>query len=232
MYAYVLYFILDVTKSISDQLNCDLRSKEINSLCEDVENNEFKCIHLSSDEVHRNMLEHFIDFENIQLFDLIWEEKKTKFCNKPNTTEITFAVIFQEVWKPTIKSCIELLHKLYKNSFTFSDVKYFANMHDVNDHVTALYKTINRCYSSYISLPEPNKWIPEAVQSIKLYQDFSKSANQFNGARLCLNLKELLSVKEDFTIVKDLDNQVRICCKIVIVTSGIKTFEFKNWSRD
>jgi len=203
---------LDVTKSISDQLNCDLKTKEISSLCVDIDNDNFRCIHLSIDKLPRDMIEHFIVFGNkykSKLFELIWEEKESQFCDKQDLTGITFSDIHKQVWTPTMKSCKNLLHKLCDKSFTYSDIKNFAHVGNIEDHVIALYNAMHQCYPAFVSsLSEPQHWIPQAVKNITLYQDFASNTDQVNVVKLCLKTKELLRVKGDFSVVYNLDSEV------------------------
>ena len=194
-----------------------MRSKEINSLCIDVGNGRFKCVHLSFEKLPLDMVEYFIVFDNSELFESIWD----RCCEKLDTTNITtFNDIYEHVWKLTITGCKDLLHKLYAKSFTYSDidVKCLADARNISVHLTKLYSAMHRCYHSLISsLPDSKFWIPQAVSNIKIYQDFarcSEDANnnneQISAVQLCMELKELLRLRGDFSIVKDLGNQVSI----------------------
>jgi len=196
-----------------------LRTKEISSLCIDIENNQFKCVYFSNDKLPHQMIEYFIvfgsDYQN-QLFDLIWKEKESQFCIAVNASDITFNDIHQKVWKPTIKSCKDLLHKLSNKSFTYSDIKDFTCIRNINIHINALYNAMHKCYSSYVSsLPEPKYWVQQAVKYIALYLDFANNTGQVNAAKLCLDLKAILKLKGDFSVVHNLESEVSSCCKII-----------------
>lgn len=157
------------------------------------------------------MIEHFILFDKSKLFELIWEEKRSQFCNKSNATEVTFHIIQEQVWNPAIESCKKLLYKLYDKSFTYSDIKCLGNVGDINHHVVALYNIMHQCYTNSVSsLPESTEWVQQTVKSVKLYLDFASSTKKVNGAMLCLKLKDLLRLKGDFSVVENLVIQVSI----------------------
>lgn len=214
--------ILDVTKSISCELQYDLRTKEISSLCIPVGDSNFKCILFSTHKLPRDMIEHFIAFDKGKLFESIWDE----CCDKLDKTSVTtFNDIYEHVWNETITDCKDLLHKLYKKSFTHSDIERFTDLKDINFHVTVLYSAMYHCYHSLVSsLPDPKEWIPQAVKKITMYLDFTKysmqansKTEQVNAVQLCLKLKELLRLKGNFSVVNILSDQVSICCKALIV---------------
>ena len=211
---------LDVTESISCELKCDLKTKEINSLCVVAKDSGFKCIHFSSDELPPDMMEHFIAFDNSKLFESIWDE----ICGKLDEESInSFTDIYEHAWKPTIEGCKDLLYKLRNKTFAYPDIKCFTDRRNVNVQVTALYNAMHKCYPSEVSsLSDPKQWIPIAVKNINMYLDFtsySMKANsnsiQVNGVELCLKLKKLLKLKGDFSVVNNLNNQVCVCCKII-----------------
>ena len=164
------------------------------------------------------MMEHFTVFGeqyNSQVFECIWENKRSQYCAKFDTTSITFNDIYIQVMKPTLSNCLDLLHKLHNTSFTFSDIKDFAHISNIADHLSTLYEAMNQCYS--FSLPEPAHWVPQTEKDVKLYLeffkiteqlDFANDVEQVNVAKLCLNLKVLLRVNGDFSIVNDLDAHV------------------------
>ena len=217
-YSCVQLFYLDVTKNISDELRCDLRSKEISSLCVDVGNGSFKCVHFSIEKLPQDMIEYFIVFDKSKLFESIWDD----FCDKLDKTSVTtFGDIHEHVWNHTIIACKDLLHKLYNKSFTYSDVniKCFDDVRNINTHLTALYHAMDQCYSSLVSsLPDPKHWIPHAVKNITMYLDFVKcNTVQTNAVQLCLKMKELLKLKGDFSIVNNLNVQVRMYSFICII---------------
>lgn len=164
------------------------------------------------------MMEHFTVFGeqySNQVFECIWENKRSQYCAKFDITGITFNDVYTQVWKPTISSCQDLLHKLHNKSFTFSDIKDFAHISNIVYHLSTLYKAIHQCFSS--SIPEAAHWVPQAEIDVKLYLEFSKiieqldfanNVEQVNVAKLCLNFKALLRLKGDFSIVNDLDTHV------------------------
>lgn len=206
---------LDVTKSISSELEGDLRAKEICSLCVDIGNGKFKCVYFSIDKLPRDMIEHFILFNDCQPFEFIWNG----FSHKLNKASITFTDIYEEVWKPTIASCKDLLHNLCKKSFTFSDIECFVtNVKNIEFHVTTLYNAMYQCDFTFVSsLSNSKQWIPQAVKNIAMYLDFAKYAIQVKSntvkvtaVEMCLNLKKLLRLKGDFSVVNNLDGQVRV----------------------
>ena len=216
LFYYKIY--VDVTKSISDELKCDLRTKEINSLCVDVANSKYECVYFSIQKLPRDMIEFFIVFDKSKVFVSIWDD----FCGKVDKTSITtFNDIHAHVWNPTITACASLLHKLYNKSFIYSDIdiKCFADARNINNHVTALYNTMHQCYNSLVSsLPYPKHWITQAVKNVTMYLDFARysvQANsetvQINAVQLCLKMKELLRLKGDFSIVNTLNIPVRVC---------------------
>ena len=210
----------DITKSISNELQCNLRTKEISSLCVDAENNSFLCIYFSVDQVPHDMIKHFIDFDRSKLFESIWNE----ICGKLDETNITtFSDVYVHVWKETIAGCKDLLDKLCKKSFTHSDIERFTNLKDVNLHVTTLYNAMGRCYHSLVSsLPNPKQWIPQAATNVTLYLDYTKNSSntmQVNAVQLCMKLKELLKLKGDFSVLHNLNSQVCVCYKIMLPCS-------------
>ena len=169
------------------------------------------------------MIEHFVVFDKSKIFESIWDD----FCSKLDETSITtFSDIHEHVWNHTIIACKDLLHKLYNKSFTYSDIniKCFADVKNINTHVTALYNAMHQCYDSLVSLlPDPKQWISQAVKNITMYLDFARysmQANsdtvQINAVQLCLKMKELLKLKGDFSIVNNLNIQVCICYEIFI----------------
>ena len=220
-FSFVLFYNLDVTKDISDELQCDVATKEINSLCVDVDNNNFKCICYSVDTVPHDMLQHFVVFDKSKLFESVWNE----ICDKLDKTNITtFSDIYEHVWNETITSCRDLLYKLYKKSFNYSDIECFTDAKDINSRITAMYNAMNHCYRSLVStLPEPKYWVPQTVKSITKYLDFitkhCKAANsntvQVSPMQLCLKLKDLLRLKGNFSVVNTLNSQV--CSYEIIV---------------
>ena len=192
-----------------------MRAKEINSLCIDDGNGSFKVVHLSVKKLPHDMIEHFIVFDNSELFESIWNG----CCEKFDTTNVTtFSDIYEHVWKPTITGCKDLLHKLYNKSFTYSDidVKCLSDVRNNNFHLTKLYSAMYQCYRSQISsLSDPKYWVPQAASSINMYREFarcSKDPNsnnaQISAVQLCMKLKELLRLKGNFSVVNDLSSQV------------------------
>ena len=175
------------------------------------------------DIVPHDMIEYFIFFEKSKIFESIWDV----FCSKLDTTSIaTFSDIHEHVWKHTITKCKELLLKFYKNSFTYSDIdiKCFNERRNINAHVTTLYNAMHHCFNLLVSsLPNPMQWIPQAVKSITMYLDFvrhmqtNKSTMQINAAQLCLQMKDVLRLKGDFSSVNNLNTQVCINCNIVLL---------------
>ena len=203
---------------MSCELKCDLKAKEINNLCVVTKDGGFKCIHFSSDKLPPDMVEHFIDFDNSQLFESIWNE----ICDKLDEESIsTFTDIYEHAWKPTIEGCKNLLYKLRNKTFTYSDIKCFTDRRIINSQMTALYNAMYKCYDSQVSsLSDTKQWIPLAVRNVTMYLDFTRysmkaSSNtmQVNAVGLCLKLKELLKLKGDFSVIDNLNNQV--CCLLV-----------------
>ena len=191
-------------------------------LCVGIDRRHFKCVHLSIDKLPHEMVEHFNVFGSQyknQLFEVIWEKKINEFCAKLDNAAVNFDAIYTQVWKPTISSCKELLHKLYNEMFIFSDIKDFAHISNIISHVANLYNAMATCYSSSVSLlPEPIHWVSQAEENVKLYLQFTKNIDQLdfasdnnhlNVAKLCLNLKELLKLKGDFSVVYNLNSLVR-----------------------
>ena len=182
-------------------------------MCVAAENNTLKCIYFSIDKVPHDMIKHFIEFDKSKLFESIWNE----VCSKLDKTSITsLNDVHEQVWKETVAGSKELLNKLYKNSFTHSDIERFTDVRDINMHVTTLYSVMGHCYHSVVSsLPNPRQWIPQAVQNITMYLDFirySKQASsntmQVNAVQLCFKLKELLKLKGNFSVLNNLNHQV------------------------
>ena len=188
----------------------------------DAQNGGFKCIHFSIEKLPWDMREYFIFFDGSEIFISIWDE----FCGKIDTTSITtFDDIYKHVWSHTVTKCKELLHKFSNKSFTYSDIdiKCFGEAKQINTHVNNLYHAMHQCYSSLVSsLPDPKRWIPEAAKNIKMYLDFARDSVQANNStvqthavQLCLQMKDLLRVKGDFSVVNNLSTQVCICCMYV-----------------
>ena len=163
------------------------------------------------------MIEYFIVFGNqfkSQLFELIWQEKKNQFCAEHDVTGITFKDVYAKVWTPTITSCKDLLHKLHDTSFTYSDIKNFAGITYINNEVIALYNAMHQCFYPLISsLQEPKHWVPQAVKNIKRYVAFASHTEPVTVVQLCLNFKNILRLKGEFSAVNDLESLVsRIKC--------------------
>ena len=161
------------------------------------------------------MIEYFIVFDKSKVFESIWDD----FCDKVDKTSITtYTDIHEHVWNHTITACKGWLHKLCNKSFTYSDIdiKCFADMRNINTHVTTLYNAMHQCYNSLVSsLPDPKHWIPQAVMNITMFLDFARysvQANsdtvQTNAVQLCLKMKELLRLKGDFSVV---NNLIQVC---------------------
>ena len=184
----------------------------------DAENGGFKCVHFSVEKLPSDMIEYFIVFDRSEIFISIWDD----FCEKIDKASIiTFDDIHEHVWKHTIAKCKELLHKLVNKSFTYSDIdiKCFGEAKKINSYVTNLYHAIRWCYPVLVSsLPDPKQWIPEAAKNITMYLDFARDSVQANNStvqthavHLCLQMKDLLRLKGDFSVVNNLNTQVCIC---------------------
>ena len=198
-----------------------MRTKEISSLCVDVGNGSFKCVHFSIDKLPDDMIEYFIVFDKSKVFESVWDD----LCDKLDKTSITSVTdVHKHVWNHTITACKDLLYKLCNKSFTYSDIsiKCFANTRNIGTHVTTLYNAMHQCYNSLVSsLPDPKHWIPQAVTNITMYLDFARysvqgnsNAVQINAVQLCLKMKELLRLNGDFSIVNNLNIQVCVCCNM------------------
>ena len=209
---YVLFLNIDVTKSIACELQCDLKTKPINSLCVDAGNDSFKCVHFTVDKVPHDMTEYFIVFDKSNLFESIWDE----FCDKLDKTSIrTFYDIYEHVWNQTIACCKDLLYKLYTKSFTHSDIERFVKLRNISFHVTTLYSAMQQSNHALVSLPDPKTWVTQAAKNVTMYLDFAKyfmqadsKTVQVNAIQLCLKLKELLRLKGNFSVVNNLHSQV------------------------
>ena len=169
------------------------------------------------DKLPHDMIEYFSMFDHSKLFESIWDDT----CGRLDEASITtFDDIHEHVWNHTLAKCKELLHKFYNKSFTYSDIdiKCFAEMRSINNHITTLYNAMYHYNFSLISsFPDPKQWIPQAVKNITMYLEFARhfvqsnnSSVQFNAVQLCLKMKELLRLKGDFSIVDNLNIQVCI----------------------
>ena len=213
------FYVIDITKKLAEELRCDLRSEEINSLCKDAGNGTLNCIHFSIHKLPQEMMEYLVVFDNSKVFESIWDNTCSKLDEESITT---FNDIHEHVWNHTIVTCKDLLYKLYNKSFTYTDINFkcFTNARNINIHVAALYNAMHQCYGdSLVSLlPDPKQWMPRAVKYITMYLDFAKYSSdtvQINAVQLCLKMKDLLKLKGNFSVVNSLNIQVCICYETV-----------------
>ena len=176
-------------------------------------------MYFSVDKVPHDMLEHFVVFDKIKPFESIWNE----ICDKLDITNITtFIDIYEHVWKEAIKGCRDLLYRLYKKSFTYSDIEYFTDVSNSGNPITSLYNAMRHCYHSHISsLPDPKYWVTQTVKNMTKYLAFTakhlmsinSNTIQINSMQRCLELKDLLRLKGNFSVVNTLNSQV--CMKLL-----------------
>ena len=208
---YVLY-IVELAKSVSDQVNCNLKSKPISSICQVGNNNQLTCTCFSFAELPpRKMLEGLMvlakEFHNY-IFEYFWKKNSESFsASKQNMEDVLFSEVHEKVWKPTISNCQVLLCKIHDKSVTFAELSVYGHLQDLDSHLQALCSGMCKCYPSSNSLPLPGEWIRQAVNHFMSFQRFSNSIKK-NGIAYCLLLKESLKLKGEFSVVEDLNKQV------------------------
>ena len=204
---------LDIIERVSVELKSPLREKKIVEICTATPDGHIKCVCFSID-LDLEMFEYFLIFGKKcknDFFDLMWQEHCRKFYDSvADKKNISFCDIYEQVWKPTIVNCQALLVGLYKRSITVSDVKHLSEQKDIDKHLTPLCAAMHQCYPETKSVfPESEKWVSGVSKDInQLLGAFTYLEKLNEALNYCLNLKERLHLKGDFSVLKDLDEKV------------------------
>ena len=149
------------------------------------------------------MLDNFIVFGkeyHSKLFDFHWEQQKTRLSRND---DITYSHIYENVWKPTVSSCLLFLNGLYTKSLLLSDIKELS-IQNLSRQLEILCSAMHKCYPTKLSFCEPFNWITGVVKHIKVCQKFIGNPDHLNAIKFCLKLKESLQLKGDFSDIANL----------------------------
>ena len=149
------------------------------------------------------MLNNFIVFGKecrTKLFDFHWEQHKTRLSKND---DITYSHIYENIWKPTISSCLLFLNEIYTKSLLLSDIKKL-NIQNLNRQLQLLCSAMYNCYPTKLSFSKPFYWITGVVKHIEICQKFISNPEHIQAIKFCLNLKESLQLKGDFSDITNL----------------------------
>ena len=144
------------------------------------------------------MLDNFTVFGkdyHTKWFDFQWKKHKAKLSNDGN---ITYTYIYENVWKPTISSCVSLLNGIFTKSLPLSDIKelYIQNL---ATQLERLCSAMHNCYPRRLSFSKPFSWIKGVAKHIEICQKFINNPEHIDAIKFCLKLKESLQLKGDFS---------------------------------
>ena len=195
----------ELTQEISKKLNCSLRNTQI-------------CELLSPDnEIPPEMLDNFIVFGGkeyrTKLFDLHWEQQKMRISKNG---DITYNHIYENIWKPTISSCLLFLNGIYTKSLLLSDIKKLS-VQNLGKQLQLLCSAMHKCYPNRLAFCKPFNWITGVVKHIEICQKFINNPKHIDAIEFCLKLKESLHLKGDFLDITNVWNCVSEMCSCVLV---------------
>ena len=229
-------FYLDLTQvicnEINDNSNDKLYGKQISSVCEDSDDNKYKCTCFSISQLEDEMIQSFIRFGRYndgfnKVFKYYWEQQigssKIKMVK-----DVSFDDVYQLVWKKTTAQCQLVLVELNNKSITLKEIESLHKLFipkvanialDENERqcqreafssqLCALCNAIHPCYPcSSDVLPPPNTWIPQTVAYIELYNALVVDSKCTEAARVIMKVKKSLKLENDFKIIEDLANRV------------------------
>ena len=144
------------------------------------------------------MLDNFLVFGKnyrTKWFNFQWEKQKSKLSKDNN---ITYTYIYENVWKPTISSCVSLLNGLFAKSLSLNDIKELS-IQNLTTQLEHLCSAVHNCYPRKLSFSEPFNWIKGVAKHIVICQKFINNPEHVDAIIFCLKLKESLQLKGDFS---------------------------------
>ena len=205
-------FIIELARSISDQVNRNLHGEKISSICQIDSNNQVTFTGFSFPEPPPSeMIEGLTvlakEYHN-NIFEYAWKKNSESFCmNRQNMSDVSFSDVTEKVWKPTIFDCQMLLSKVYDKSITLAEVMVYGHLEDLDHHLQTLCLGMCKCFPNSKSFPTPGEWIKHVINHMITLQRFSVGTKK-NGIAYCLTLKESLKLKGNFSVLEDLHQQV------------------------
>lgn len=211
--------IQTLSKEISDHSDEKLQAKRVCDLCtnDDDGKGNYKCICFSTDNLPKEMIDHCIvigKYENAhnQLFDHLWQLEADAFkktdAAKPNN--ISYSVLFDQVWIPTVSSCKSLLNKLYNKSVTLAVIEEINQVENFEMHLSALCTAMLQCYPDDVCVSPPQQWVPQRMAHFSKYQEISNNLKCTEATNVILKVKSSLSLTGDFKIIEHLADCVSV----------------------
>ena len=206
----------ELTQEISKKINFSLHATQIREL-------------LSPDnEIPPEMLNNFIVFGKeyrTKLFDLHWQQQKTGLSKND---DITYSHVYENVWKPTISSCLLFLNGIYTKSLLLSDIKKLS-VQNLGKQIQLLSSAMLKCYPNKLSFCEPFNWITGVVKHIEICQKFINNPEHLDAIRFCLKFKKSLQLTGDFLDITNVWNCVSkmFSCMLVCTYVCMVKVQFK-----
>jgi len=205
-----------LSKEIDDLSDDKLQAKQICDLCnDDDDDGNYKCICFSTNGLPNEMIEHCIiigKYENThnQLFDHVWQQQVDSFkkTDAANPNNISYSVVFDQVWIPTISCCKSLLSKLHNKSVTVTTIEELSQIENFADNLSSLCTVMLKCYPDDVNVPPPQQWVPQLMVHISKFREISNNPKCTEATTVILRVKNSLSLTGDFKIIECLADNV------------------------
>ena len=122
-------------------------------------------------------------------------------------SRLAIADIYTEIWQPTFEECQGLLNSIIDQSIKLSLVDtlikdYFPDVEKFKEAINILAKVVHSCLNE----PMDENLLQKPFESICEYW---KLCNNQIGAKLLLQLREMLKLEGSFELVEKFSSQVR-----------------------
>ena len=171
----------------------------------------------ASSEVDKEMIDNFIvcgKYNNNgavnEVFQYCWDHQ-IELSDIMKIQDISYDVIFNKAWKPTILQCQSLLCSLKNKTVTLEEVEKLYPLDKFSLQLSALCTAMHHCYPESTQLfPPPQEWVPYTIAHIALYFEIVNNPKCIDAANVVLKLQKSLKLEGDFKIVEDLAKHVRM----------------------
>ena len=204
-----------ICERISDNSDDKLKSKLICDVRKTEDNGSYKC--LSTSKVDKEMVDNFIvcgkydDNSAVnEVFQYCWDHQIELNAIR-KIQNISFDVIFDKAWKPTISQCQSLLCSLKSKTVTLEEVEKLYQLDKFSLQLSALCNAMHYCYPKSTQLfPPPQEWVSHTAAHIALYFEIVNNPKCTVAANIILKVQTSLKLGGDFKIIEDLAKHVRM----------------------
>ena len=163
------------------------------------------------------------------MFIDLWEKSKEKYINDCEQNKLkpslTFAQVATQIWAPVYEKSKQIVQELSCLTMPLTKVREYPFPKDKNkleERLRNLCVVVDSCRSLEGLDPIGDKWVRDAVDRILKFYTLCKYAD---AADILKELKEVLKLSGNFSIVKTLSEQVYlVVCIGCVVTCNINNY--------